>query len=281
MNGKNLTVTFFIIICLGALAFSYFNWKQKLAGESEENAFAEGSVTEIAMMDRDTADSFEHESYTIEEGAALTASELASLSTNMDEALAGLLASRFDSGEHVKLLIVGSQAITQGGEGGVAGILAGSLANVYHGFIETDIVSFTGTSREFIEKMDELVDWETGYDAILLEPFTLNNNGRVVIEDEHRHILQFRERVQEFTEDAVLVLMPSQPIHRPNFYATQIRALERFTESREIPYIDHWQGWPNVMDEKLYDYLDENSAPTNLGAEVWAGVLREYFIGDY
>lgn len=277
MDGRRIFVALFILICLGVLAFSYSSWKQKLAGNSDENTLAEGSLSEIAMMDYESGGFFEEGA----ENTELTASDLASLSANMDAALAGLLASRFDSGEHVKLLIVGSQAIAQGGDGGTAGNLAGSLATAYKGFVKTDIVSFGGTSLEFMDEMDELINWKTGYDILLLEPFTLNNNGRVVIEDEHRHILQIREQLQGVTDDAVLVLMPSQPIHRPNFYATQIRALEKFTRARGIPYIDHWQGWPDVTDEKLFEYLDENSAPNNLGSEVWTEILREYFLGDY
>lgn len=281
MNKKGVGIALFIFFCLGILAFSYNSWKQKLAGESRDSALAEGPMSEIAMMEDGSIASSEIESSTTEESTELTASDLASLSANMDKALAGLLVDRFESDKTVKFLIVGSQAIAQGGDKGAAGILADNLTEAYRGFIETEVIAFEGTSLEFTDRMDELVDWETGYDVLLLEPFTLNNNGRVVIEDEHRHVLRIQERLQEISDDAMLVVMPSQPIHRPSFYATQIRSLQRFTETRDIPYIDHWQGWPDVADADVLEYLDENSAPNDAGAEVWAGVLREYFMGDY
>ncbi|WP_252501991.1 SGNH/GDSL hydrolase family protein [Sporosarcina sp. Marseille-Q4943] len=278
MIARKIAVAIFILVCLAALLFSYNSWKQKLAGTSSDETVVE-APSGIAATDGEQGVPADKERPTTRDDGRLKDSELATLSANLDGRMAGLLDSRFQAGEHVKLLIVGSQAIEQGGNGGAAGLLADSLADAYKGFIETDIISFAGTSREFIEQMDELVDFGV-YDVVLFEPFTLNNNGRVVIEDEHRHILRGRDALQEVKEDAVLLLMPSQPIFRPNFYLTQIRSLENFAAVRGIPYVDHWAAWPDVADDAILNYLDEDSGPNDAGAEAWGSVLVDYFTGS-
>ncbi|MCM3709225.1 SGNH/GDSL hydrolase family protein [Sporosarcina luteola] len=275
MIARRIAVALFILVCVTALLFSYNSWKQKLAGDSGDVTAVTEPLAGIAATGVEQGDSANEERPTTGEFDRLKDSELAALSANTDARMASLLESRFEADEHVKLLIVGSQAIEQGGNGGAAGMLADSLALAYKGFIETDILPFAGTSREFVEQMDDLVD-VSAYDVVLLEPFTLNNNGRVVIEDEHRHILRLRDTLQE---DAVLLLMPSQPIHRPNFYLTQIRSLGNFAAVREIPYIDHWTAWPDVADEAILGYLDEDSGPNDVGATAWGEALVDYFTG--
>lgn len=278
MVGKRIATLLVIVICGVVLLFSYMNWKDKLSNMG--NGTLPAGLSEIASADAALSEADEVESTTSEE-PSLTLEAIMQLTANMPESVAELVRSRFETGDSVRLLIAGSQAIAQGGEGGAAGLTAGFLDEMYAGFIETDIIALPGTSKDFLDTMEETVDWANGYDLLLLEPFTLNNNGKVIIEDEHRHITAVLEQLLAYIDDAELIVMPSQPIYRPNFYGTQIRALEKFAESRAIPYIDHWEEWPDTDSENIYDYLEEDSAPNDMGATAWASAMQQFFGAEF
>ena len=122
------------------------------------------------------------------------------------------------------------------------------------------------------------LDLTNAYDVVLFEPFTLNNNGLVTIEDEHVHINAFREQLATHVEDAVVVLHPPQPVHRATYYPTQVSSLASFAATENIPYIDHWADWPDTESDELPQFLTEEGAPNSEGAEIWANALISYFI---
>lgn len=274
MVGKRIATLLFIVICGVVLLVSYMNWKDKLSNMGV-GLVPEG-FSEIASADDESAD-IDVEVTVASDDNTLTPETISQLTAHMPESVAELVVSRFDSAEPIRLLIAGSQAIAQGGEGGAAGLIATFLDERYGSFIETEIVSVPGTSKDFVEAMEDAVSWSNGYDLLLFEPFTLNNNGKVIIEDEHRHILTVQEKLRSYKDDAELLVMPSQPIYRPNFYGTQIRSLGKFTESRGIPYIDHWAEWPDTDSDSINDYLEDDSAPNDMGATAWATAVQRFF----
>lgn len=278
MGGKRIATLLFIIICGIVLLLSYMNWKDKLSHTG--NGTVPEGLSEIASADDEPSD-IDVEVTVASDESPLTVETISQLTANMPESVAQLVTSRFESEQPIRLLIAGSQAIAQGGEGGAAGLIAAYLDDVYGSFIETDIVSVPGTSKEFIATMEDAVSWNDGYDVMLFEPFTLNNNGKVIIEDEHRHILTVQEKLRSYKDDAELLVMPSQPIYRPNFYGTQIRSLGKFTESRGIPYIDHWDEWPDTTSDSINDYLEDDSAPNDIGATAWATAVQRFFGADF
>ncbi|WP_052131500.1 SGNH/GDSL hydrolase family protein [Planococcus sp. CAU13] len=198
------------------------------------------------------------------------------LTENMDTQVQSLFQNREQQGDKIQMLIVGSDSM-ESGEPGYAELLTTALDESYAGFVETEIMSFDGTSEEFLASGPNL---SAGYDVVLLEPFTLKNNGRVEIETEHLHIQNVFGEILSETDDAVLVLHPPQPIYGAQFYRTQVTALEEFAELRNYAYIDHWQEWPSTEDLTLKEYLTEDSNPNNTGAETWANALIAYFTGS-
>ena len=281
MVGKRIATLLVIVICGVVLLLSYLQWKDKLSevGGSASGLFTE-RLSEIASADDGAAEFTEAETV-ISEDSPLTRETIRQLTANMPADIPALMNNRFDKDEPIRLLIAGSQAISQGGEGGAARLIADFLDAAYEGFIETDILALSGTSKDFLEAMEDTVDWDSGYDLLLFEPFTLNNNGKVIIEDEHRHILTVRDKLHSYKEDAELIIMPSQPIYRPNFYGTQIRSLGKFTETQGIPYINHWDEWPDSTSENISAYLEEDSAPNDMGANAWASAVQRFFGADF
>ena len=262
---KKFGVILCVILCGIILTFSYASWKEKLsaAGKPAEQEVAAETVEET-------------EKETIEESAPSIELDLDSLTASMDPQVKEIFFNRKEQDEKVQLLVVGSDAM-EFGEPGYGELLVSALEETYGDFVETELFSFDGTSQEFLASGPQL---SAGYDVVLMEPFTLKNNGIVEIEVEHEHIESVFGEVLSSESDAVLVLQPPQPIYGAQYYRTQVTALEEFAGMRNYAYINHWEQWPSSEDLTLKDYLTEESNPNQRGAETWADALIAYFTGS-
>lgn len=262
---KKLSIVLSILLCGIILIFSYASWKEKLAsaGKPAEQAIA-AAPTEETEKDIEAV------------SEVTTDIDLESLTASMDPQVQEVFLNRKEQGEKVQFLIIGSEAMNDG-EPGYASLLTDALESSYAGLVETEVMAFDGTSEEFLMSAPELA---AGYDVVLMEPFTLKNNGRVEIETEHVHIQNVFGEILSVESDAELVLHPPQPIYGAQFYQTQVTALEQFAEMRDYAYINHWEQWPSTEDLTLKDYLTEDSNPNNRGAAAWADALIAYFTGS-
>ncbi|GGA20578.1 SGNH/GDSL hydrolase family protein [Psychrobacillus lasiicapitis] len=257
-------------ICIILLISSYLTWKSRID-------YVKGDIKTIHSTQTELTEKKDVILPKKEESIVLSRTFVEDSIKNADEKVQELLLNRLDAGVKVQLLIVGSSSMEEGAPG-YATILTNALTDTYGDFVETTVLPFNGTSKQFIEGMAEIA-WEKGFDLVLMEPFTLNNNGVVVIEDEHRHIQAFEQKVLEEVPDAVVILQPSHPIFQANFYLVQIDSLEKFATRRGYPYINHWSAWPATNDPALKDLLTEDNSPNSEGAKAWALSLIHYFTG--
>ena len=260
---RKISALLFIIICLAALIFSYSTWKEKIQAAGGQNSQA--PVSEAQEKEPDTS---------VQE--PLPSLDIAALSANMDSPVQTVFLDRSEAGEKLQVLVVGSKAMDSGSPG-YAETFKEAMVEAYPDFVEVDSMSFDGTSADFLE---EDVDLSAGYDVVVLEPFTLNNNGIVEIEREHEHIQEFAGRVRAEVSDAALVLHPPQPIYGAQFYLTQVKNLEEFALRQNYAYINHWTAWPDSTDTGLKDFLTEDGSPAQKGAQAWASELNAYFIAE-
>lgn len=254
-----------VIFCLVILVISYSSWKDKI-----------GSAAEKPLETSKPSEATQEAAAPAKQNPSLNREELESLSAGVNEQARQVLLDKYDNSERIQLLIVGSNAIDSG-EPGYAELLKERLDQAYKGFIETTVSSFNGTSEGFI---NEETDLSAGYDVVLMEPFTLKNNGIVQIEAEREHVLEFIGLVRTVESSAVLVLHPPQPIYGAQFYITQVKALEEFATHQNFGYINHWPAWPETTDEALKDFLTEDGLPNTEGATLWAQELSNYFITE-
>lgn len=269
MNKKTWLAYIVLITCITVLAGSYIQWKDKLSSYYQ-------STTVATPKESDLNDEAKENDVQPENDVE----RLLLLTTNQDEQVQKVFHNRLEANEKLDFLIVGSPAMTSGNPG-YSERLDAALKEAYGDFINVTVTPISGTSQTFIDEgIAANLDLTKGYDVVLFEPFTLSNNGRVVIEDEHRHVNAFREQLTSHIDDAVLVLQPPQPIHQPNYYLTQVDSLQLFAESAGIPYIDHWTDWPDTESDSLLQLLTEEKAPNDEGAEVWANTLINYFIAE-
>ncbi|MBB2482273.1 SGNH/GDSL hydrolase family protein [Bacillus sp. APMAM] len=123
-------------------------------------------------------------------------------------------------------------------------------------------------------KDDEVVKFNA--DLILFEPFILNDNSYGSVTETHQNILTFIKEVQKKKKDTVVILQPSNPIANGVFYPDQVKNLQEFAKSNDIPYINHWPSWTDPVSQ----YLDKNSNPNEKGSQIWYEFLKKYFIAE-
>lgn len=259
---KTQTIVFILLstLCVGVLLFSASAWKQKISEAGGEIL----SQEEPLAGERQTA-------------LNISPDDILRLGASLDDKTLEVLLSRQKAGETVQMLVIGSEAMTTVGE-----MFAKAIREDYADFIETDVATFDMTSARFVEEglESEAIDWAKGYDIVLYEPFTWKNNGNVVIEQEHQHLLAVMELAKSHVADASFIVTPPQPIYKAGYYLTQIRALERLTTTHDIPYIEHWANWPDTQSAELLDYLDEDLNPSAAGVEAWSNALIRTFTGE-
>lgn len=274
MRYGRVIVPIVFLGCIVVLITSYSIWKSKIEmTKGETNNIRTEQTTSIEETEQSVVEDNPKVAPTI------SRETIENAIVNADENVQKVVLNRFDAGNQVQLLIVGSTAMDEGSPG-YAELLADALANTYGDFFETSVASFDGTSQDFIEKNVDEIDWTSMYDVVLYEPFTLHNNGKVKIEDEHKHIRTLEQIMHTEVSDAVLVLHPSYPIFEASFYLFQIEALETFANKNAYPYINHWSSWPSTSDEKLITLLTEDNSPNSEGARLWASALTSYFTAE-
>ena len=266
---RKLGVALATIVCVTVLFISYSIWKDKLEAASGGNEASAAPPSESADTENTS------ESSKTEDDIGLTVTDLQQLTEAMDGPVRQMFYDRHGAGESVRLLILGSVAM-DAGEPGYSELLTEAIESAYGEFVQVETMSFDGTSLAFMASGEEVPD----ADVLLLEPFTLNNNGEVLIETEHEHIRELLANMRTEVDDAVLVLHPPQPIYGARFYTRQVSALKEFASFYNYSYVDHWQAWPETSNIELKDFLTESDSPNSSGAEVWANELIAYFTAE-
>jgi len=275
MNIKNTILAIVSIGCVIILITSYLVWQARIESVAN-NASVRIHSTEI-VKEEQSDDQEPNEEEKVEE--QLNFKVLTGLIQNLDESSQQVILNRFEQQENVQLLILGSEALDMG-EPGYAEILQNNIQSSYGDFMEVDVIPFDGSITEFQEQIENVdVDWQKGYDLVLFEPFTVNNNGVVIVEDAFETILSVNEFIQTEVSDAQLILHPSYPIYNSVYYPVEVNALKEYSLATGIPYIDHWKEWPEITDEQLQTYFNEDRTTVNSkGANLWANTLSSYFI---
>lgn len=254
-----------VLICVAVLSFGMSSWNSKITQSTQLSAKTEhpkeslSEVTDDGLVD-DKVDEVEQP-------------PKVAFADNLDEKTKAVISSRLDAGNSVNLLVIGSPAMEPAAER-----FKTNMKKAFDSWVVVNSISLDMTSQEFADNDFADVKWDTNYDIVIYEPLTLENNGLVVIEDEHQHILDFKEKVMEHVSDASFIISPPHPIYKPNYYDTQVKALKTFTDSNKIPYINHWNNWPSTQSEKLLEYVDTSYQVKEKGTKAWADGLTDAFL---
>lgn len=179
-----------------------------------------------------------------------------------------------------KILIAGSTALGPESSGW-AYILKDKLKVLFHNTIDVSVKSYDLTSTQIIEdRKDEELAAEKA-DLILLEPFILKDNGKVTIENSTENINKIIESIKSANEGAIILLQPANPLFQAKYYPLQVESLKNYADRNNITYLNHWDAWPDTQSEEIKRFLiGEPSTPNEIGHELWADFLVDYFISE-
>ncbi|WP_335871174.1 SGNH/GDSL hydrolase family protein [Bacillus sp. 2205SS5-2] len=180
-------------------------------------------------------------------------------------------------GTPFSIAIIGSDAMNSV-ENGWDQLVTKKIEENFDDTITTYSLPYNNTTTSFVEDSVYEEAIEQKPDLIIFEPFTLNDNGLVLIEDSLLIIENIQTAFSKENPDTVFILMPPQPLYMPNGYQNQVNALAEYVEENEIPYINHWENWPATDDILIKDYLDEESNPNDKGHKAWASAITDLLI---
>ncbi|OCA84615.1 SGNH/GDSL hydrolase family protein [Bacillus sp. FJAT-27986] len=180
--------------------------------------------------------------------------------------------------EKANVLIAGSKALGDQDDG-LGETISQELQEEFEEGIAVSHIEFNGTSTELIET-GLISDYQDANpDVLILEAFTLADNGVVEVEENHENIATIIQELKSINENLFAILMPPHPIPNAIIYPTQVDALKEYAAENNITYIDHWTEWPDYMNEaELMEYLKEDkSAPNEQGIQIWSKEVYELF----
>ncbi|WP_221567029.1 SGNH/GDSL hydrolase family protein [Alkalihalobacillus sp. TS-13] len=264
---KKLLYITTIILSIAIIVFGHFHWNSKI-NDTIANAKANAEpITQKA----NTIESAEEESEV----------DIKGLTENFSKDTRKLITDAIEAGETIDVAVIGSEALEMG-ETPWPELLQAGIDQAYsEGTFKLTSYDFGKDHSNvaiYKEKMTDIID--TKPDIVLLEPFIMNDNGDVGVKDTIEAIKILERRFSESNEDTVFMLQSSHPIFEPQVYAMQVEGIKEFAEKEKITYLDHWDHWPDVKDEKVRDYIkDDLSGPNDKGNKVWAEYLINYFTG--
>ncbi|NHM30022.1 SGNH/GDSL hydrolase family protein [Neobacillus terrae] len=178
-----------------------------------------------------------------------------------------------------KVLIVGSNAINTS-KGSWSSMVAKQLEETYgKKNMKVTVRTYDLNSMQFINQKKYLELVNESADLVLFEPFTLNDNGEVVMENSLENLSTFMEAFKQKNPSVAFIIQPPHPLYQAKFYPKQVDALKEYAKQDNITYLDHWPVWPDPNSEEIKSYLlADQSGPNEKGNKVWGDFLLNYFI---
>ena len=261
---KNVVFLLAVIGCIALVGAGKVHWDEKIEQSvhpvsAEEESSSAGEGDRVKLIEQ-----------------PISNDELKGLVANFPEQLQEKMMS---SNEPISVVLMGSESFGTK-ESGLQSIVEEGLASSYwDGAFTVEQVTFKKETTETIVEGELYKDViENKPDVVLLEAFTLNDNGIVTIEEGHENISTIISKLKENIPGVSIIVTPSNPIPDPQYYSFQINALSEYAEVKDLVYLDHWQEWPSVDGEKIEDYVID-FRPNDKGFEVWGDAIVDYMSG--
>ncbi|OLO42351.1 hypothetical protein BTR23_03800 [Alkalihalophilus pseudofirmus] len=204
------------------------------------------------------------------------------LMTNMNEQLIDIFMQKLEADETITVLTIGSnfsfmseEDETQSWPFQLKEELEAHYGNGKFAFEMTNVED--ASTNHFIEANGHVQAASYLPDVLIVEPFLLNDNGIVKIDDTIENVELLIETVKEASPDVFVILQPPNPIFNPTVYVEQVDELQYFAKKHDYEYLNHWQVWPEIRDEHIEEFLD-GVYPNANGQELWAEYIVNYFV---
>ncbi|PYZ92727.1 hypothetical protein CR194_13815 [Salipaludibacillus keqinensis] len=283
-------VSIVVVLSILVIVIGRYQYDQKLSNISTSaqqllSETNEGSNEESVEGNQEV----DEENSEIESGANNEETELEDemdeLMENVDPTIANKISSSLTEGESISILAFGSRSLTDSQDEGLnpwPKLLEDKLNEAYEtDAFEVETMSVGEmTSLEMIRQDVHQEVAEMDADIYILEPLLWNDNGQVSMDHSTDHISMLIDAITAANPEAVVILNPSQPAYNTINYPIQIEGLRNFANDNDYLYIDHWNEWPEITDEELTDYVDEDDhrMPLQSGHELWSDSVLSKFV---
>lgn len=279
-------VAFIVALSVLVIVLGKYQYNQKLTNIAssaqqllaETELFAETEDVEGIEDKTPQNNSEDDESKNLEDN-------LQGLLQDVPPALAGKIETKLTANEGITILAFGSQALTDSQNDGLVPwpeLFMEKINEAYSTDLFTVETMSVGemTSVEMIQQKIHQEVAEKNADIFLIEPLIWNDNGEVIIEQSTEYLAMLIDRIGVENEEAVSIVQPSQPAYNTVNYPIQIEGLRNYANEHDYLYIDHWSDWPDLSDEELIEYVDEDSprVPTQKGHEQWSESVLSMFV---
>ena len=240
------------IICIGVLVYGQNYWNEQTAAVK---------AVKPVPLEEPAADAVDYDKYI-------------RLAENWPEAAKAQFKQRLEEQKPYKILFVGSTAL----EGDWETLVTKGLTSAYSKeHITSAVYTYDDTSRAFVnENWPQEIATEKA-DLILLEPFILNDNGVVGINDTLENLSKVIEEVKAVNPETTFILQPSYPLYQARVYPKQVEALRAYADENGLAYLDHWTAWPDPNSPEINNYLQDNG-PNEQGYQLWTDYIIDYLV---
>lgn len=256
INVKKIFVIATLSTCGAAIIFGNIHWENKISVYDGKEKIDSAAV----ITKEESNNSIDTYKY----------------SKDLPEPLQKKINDAANTGKPVKLVIYG----TSSEKGAWPDQFSKELKAAYGENLFTVTVLSTGdkTSRDLVnddsyEEVNELQP-----DILLFEPSMLKDNGVVGISNTLENIQTMITSWNTSNKDMTLILQPPNPLYSAILYPKEVAQLQDYAEKNNIIYLNHWENWPNLEDNKMEDYLTEEGKANENGNKIWSEYLIKYFI---
>ncbi|MDV2684340.1 SGNH/GDSL hydrolase family protein [Alkalihalophilus lindianensis] len=146
--------------------------------------------------------------------------------------------------------------------------------------LETTIIDAGADSSLEVLESDVLDDVIASQpDILVFEPFMLNNNGELLINDSLESLENMLSIIESELENTDIIIIPPNPLYKAVNYPTQVEELQQYVEENGYTYVNHWVAWPESEDEVLQEYL-EDGLPNEEGHQLWATYMTDFLTSE-
>lgn len=253
---KYILTSLWVLVCAVVLLIGHSHWAHKIVAHSNDTETVLAADTEEKTVDVDT---------------------LLAKAKNWPSTAQEQLKNSLKDKKRFKIVFVGTKEMD-----GWDGSLSAKLADAYgKENIDFTALTYDTTTKEFVTKDNQLEIASLKPQLVVFEPFLLNDNGKVEINDTLANLTKIIGDVKAADPGVTFILQPSYPIYNPKIYQLQVNALKEFSVKNKLVYLDHWGAWPNIHDVKIKEYVTtDQTGPTEKGNQVWLKYLSDYFIAS-
>ncbi|MHA7093104.1 SGNH/GDSL hydrolase family protein [Priestia megaterium] len=216
------------------------------------------------------------------EGSSYTKGEEASwkkYAQNLPKSVIAKIEQAEKTQKPIKLVIVGS-APKEKVQKTWGTLLKENLKSTYgEDLMDTQVYEYTDmTTLKFINNGTYKQILDEKPDVLLFEPFLLNDNGVVGIDNTLENITVIISHLKDQNSELVTILQPSAPVYKAENYPNDVKALEEFSKENGYEYLSHWNVWPDYRSKAILTFLGKTSGqPNDKGEQLWAKYLEAYF----